>query len=247
MRAHWTVLLVVVLSLQAASSTAHARQDWPGEWHPGRPGPAAAESPPSTPTERIEHAAFRLELPHRAQKDGSPWQGSNCGPAVLGMVLDGFGLVGQSTDDLRFRSHTYQGTVGMRTGTALPPIARVAEDFGLQTFGLYADGGRFQTWSLDDIKEQLRLGRPVMTLVRLNLVPSYEDRLPRWNHYILLTGLAADGFYYSDPLQTDALVGSTGTIAADGLERAMRLSNIPLHAVAFGRSEPAPWRVSASE
>src|SRR5205085_9382495 len=71
----------------------------------------------------IDLPTFRLIVPFRTQKDGGPWQISNCGPATLGMLLDGFGVTGQATDDLRFRAHTYQGTVGMRTGTALEHVA----------------------------------------------------------------------------------------------------------------------------
>src|SRR3954471_4655927 len=87
-------------------------------------GPASAgvaQAAPGQPpvSQNLTQPVFRLIVPFRTQKDGSRWQGSNCGPATLGMLLDGFGMTGQDTDDLRFRAHTYQGTVGMRTGTAL--------------------------------------------------------------------------------------------------------------------------------
>jgi hypothetical protein len=192
-------------------------------------GPAVASVAPAA----IEDGQFRLAVPFRTQKDGGRWERSNCGPAVLGMVLDGFGIVGQATDDLRFRAHTYQGTVGMRTGTALEHIARVAEDFGVAAHGLYAPDGRFHTWTLDEIRAQLRQGRPVMPLVRLYLIPGYEGIGTRWGHYILLTGIAADGFTYSDPLQTDPVGGATRTIGADQLARAIGNSHIPGQAVAF--------------
>src|SRR3954464_4375239 len=139
---------------------------------------------------RIESPAFRLVVPFRTQKDGSRWQGSNCGPATLGMLLDGFGIADQATDDLRFRAHTYQGTVGMRTGTALDHIAHVAEDFGVGTHGLYNPDGSWHYWEIGDVVSELRQGHPVMPLVRLYQVPGYEGSLPRWGHYILLTGIA---------------------------------------------------------
>lgn len=242
MLVRWSLILMVALGPHLAASPAHAWQDWPGEWKPGRPALAQTVSATAS-LGRIEQPVFRLVIPHRTQKDGGRWQVSNCGPAALGMVLDGFGIVGQTTDDLRYRSHTYQGTVGMRTGTALQHIAQVAEDFGIPTFGLYGEGDRFRAWSLDDVREQLRLGRPVMPLVRLNLLPGNEEKLPRWNHYILLTGLTEDGFFYSDSLQTDPIVGSAGLIAASQLERAMRLSNIPDHALAFGGPNAPPLKV----
>ncbi len=79
------VLLSFVLSLVPTST--HAWVDWPGEWQSGRPTLTPAP---------IELPDFRLEVPFRTQKDGGRWQNSNCGPAILGMVLDGFGISGQA-------------------------------------------------------------------------------------------------------------------------------------------------------
>jgi len=200
-------------------------------------GPMSSIPAPAVDSSAIEEPVFRLSLPFRTQKDGGRWQTSNCGPAILGMVLDGFGVAGQSTDDLRHRAHTYQGTVGMRTGTALEHIAHVAEDLGVATQGLYASEGRFHSWTADEIRDQLRAGRPVMPLVRLYLLPGYGDMAARWGHYILLTGVTPDGFYYSDPLKADAAQGATGIIAGAQLERAMANSHIPGQAVAFGHRE----------
>jgi Papain-like cysteine protease AvrRpt2 len=204
----------------------------------------AAEEAASEPTSeradlaptRIDLPSFRLDIPFRTQKDGGRWQNSNCGPAILGMVLDGFGFAGHATDDLRLLAHTYQGTVGMRTGTALQHIAQVAEDLGVPTSGLYEPDGRFHAWSTDEIRERLRLGQPVMPLVRLYLVPGYEGSLPRWGHYLLITGIAPDGFYYSDSLKLDASEGAGRFIGPAQLERAMAGSHIPGQAVAFGGS-----------
>jgi hypothetical protein len=181
----------------------------------------------------VEPASFRLDIPFRTQKDGGPWQTSNCGPAALGMVLDGFGIVGQATDDLRFRSHTYQDTVGKRTGTGLQHIARVAEDFGVWSVGLYASRDEFHAWTIDEIREQLRLGRPVMPLVRLYLLPGYEGIGTRWGHYVLLTGISEGGFVYSDPLKTDPAAGKRNWISAAQLRSAIDNSHIPGQAVAF--------------
>jgi hypothetical protein len=191
----------------------------------------------------IDAAVFRLEVPFRSQKDGSRFQVSNCGPATLGMVLDGFGIVGQATDDLRFRSHTYQGTFGSRTGTALQHIARVGEDLGLSTYGLYSEPGQFNVWSMDDIRGQLRLGRPVMALVRLYLLPGNEGIGARWGHYVLVTGVAENGFFYSDSLQTSPGDGIARRVPAEQLERAMHASLVPGQAVAFGSPHTASLAV----
>lgn len=181
----------------------------------------------------IAELAFRLDIPFRTQKDGGRWQNSNCGPAVLGMILDAYGITGHATDDLRFRAHRYQGTVGMRTGTALEHIAHVAEDFGVRTVGLYDPDGRFHTWSVDEIRDQIRRGNPVMMLVRLYLLPGREGTGVRWGHYILLTGVVGDEFIYSDSLQTDLELGPRQRIPSARLDAAIGNSHIPGQGLAF--------------
>jgi Peptidase_C39 like family len=236
-------VLALILALQITSASAFAYEQHPGDWKPARLL-LSHEAQVAVVEPVIDAGAFRMAVPFRTQKDGTPWQGSNCGPAVLGMILDGFGQTGQSTDDLRFRAHTYQGTVGMRTGTALDHIAHVAEDLGVHAYGLYGADGSWRSWTVDDIREQLRLGRPVMPLVRLYLLPSYENSLPRWGHYILVTGMTENGFFYSDPLQLDAVNGTGGYMSADRLMRAMQGSHIPGQAVAFGGSAMLSWSPS---
>jgi hypothetical protein len=226
----WRHLAVMAAALAAVLTIVAA---------PVSPAAAAPEPPPST--QNLTQPVFRLIVPFRTQKDGSRWQTSNCGPAVLGMVLDGFGVTGQDTDDLRYRAHTYQGTVGMRTGTALDHVAHVGEDLGLSTVGLWAGEGAFHHWTVGEIADEVRRGHPVMPLVRLYLVPGYEGLAPRWGHYILITGIApGGGFYFSDPLKTDAVAGTTGLIPASQLERAMEASHIPGQATAFGGPKPLP-------
>ena len=220
------------------------------------PVPAAASEPPLPPDAahvptapvldpRLQAPNFRLLVPFRTQKDGGRWQTSNCGPATLGMILDGFGIPGHATDDLRVMAHTYQGTLGMRTGTGLDHVAHVAEDLGIRTHGLFAASGGFRSWTIEDVVAELRQGRPVMPLVRLYLVPGYEGMAPRWGHYILLTGQGPDGFYFSDSLKTDPAAGTGGVISARQLATAMGASHIPGQAVAF--SGPRPLAIWAPE
>jgi len=206
--------------------------------------PRNVKAAPSLAADSHDDATdFRLLVPFRTQKDGGKWQTSNCGPATLGMLLDGFGVEGQETDDLRFRAHTYQGTVGMRTGTGLEHIARVAEDLGLQAHGLYAADGSFHRWDVADVAAELRQGRPVMPLVRLYQVPGYEAMASRWGHYILLIGPAPGGFYFSDSLKTDPVAGTGGIISEAQLAAALASSHIPGQAVAFSGPRPlAIWQ-----
>ena len=201
------------------------------------------DPPERAAEQRLDAAAFRLVVPFRTQKDGGRWQTSNCGPATLGMILDGFGIADQATDDLRIQAHTYQGTLGMRTGTGLDHVAHVGEDLGIKTHGLFTADGGFRRWEVSDIVAELRQGRPVMPLVRLYLVPGYEGLAPRWGHYILLTGIGPDGFYFSDSLKTEAVAGTSGVISERQLMSAMAASHIPGQAVAFSGPRPLPvWQ-----
>jgi len=204
---------------------------------------ADGQSPEPQSEMRLDGSVFRLLVPFRTQKDGGRWQTSNCGPATLGMILDGFGLTDHATDDLRVRAHTYQGTLGMRTGTGLDHVAHVGEDLGVGTHGLFGPDGAFRRWGTSEILAELRQGRPVMPLVRLYLVPGYEGMAPRWGHYILLTGIGPDGYFFSDSLKTDAGAGTSGVIPERQLMSAMDASHIPGQAVAFSGPRPLPvWQ-----
>jgi hypothetical protein len=193
------------------------------------------------PAERQEIAfsSFRLAVPFRTQKDGSRFQGSNCGPATLGMVLEAFGMT-QSNDDLRFETHTYQDTVGRRGGTALQHMASVALDYGVAPLGLYAGREEFAAWTIDDVRSELRAGRPVIPLVKYRLLPGYEGSTVRYDHYIVLHGISGDGFVYHDPAQESPVKGASRWISAEQLDHAMSSASISRQAVAFDRSSHAP-------
>jgi hypothetical protein len=173
----------------------------------------------------------KVSIPWRSQLDGSAYAGSNCGPASLGMILDGFGI-GKSTYDLRYRSHTYQGTWGSYTGTALENLARVADDLGVSTRGLY-DGRRFRTWSIAELREELRQGHPVIILVKYRLLPGHIGSRAGDDHYIVVWDLDGDDFVYNDPAFTRGRDGYARVISAATLERATSSATIPGQAVAF--------------
>lgn len=173
----------------------------------------------------------KLSVPFRTQLDGSKFAGSNCGPASLGMVLDSYGI-SRTTEDLRYRSHTYQGTWGTYAGTGLDHLARVAEDLGVQTRGLY-EGRRFRAWSIADLREEVRQGNPVVVLTKYRLLPGHEGSGTSFDHYVVLWDIDGDGFVYNDPAFSTARSGLARTIGADQLESAMRAAIIPRHAVAF--------------
>jgi hypothetical protein len=177
-----------------------------------------------------------VEPPYRTQLDDSIYARSDCGPAVLGMALDDFGI-DQDTLELRRLTHTYQGTwPAVRVGTALQHVAHVAEDFGMSSYGLYddVDSGSFHEWSVDELAAQLGRGRLVIPLVRFGLLPGHEDTGVRWGHYILLYAVEGDGFRYQDPAVRPIEEGRARWISRDQLDRAMAPVWPPRQAVALG-------------
>lgn len=177
-------------------------------------------------------APLRLaSVPFRTQRDGSPYAGSNCGPAALGMVLESYGI-SQGTDDLRYLTHTYQGTWLRRGGTALQHMARVAEDFGLRAVGLY-EGDSFRRWSVADVRAEVEQGHPVIALVKYRLLPGREYSPVRYDHYVVLWDVTADGFIYNDPIYPAADEGYARFITNAQLDAAMAPAMEPRQAVAF--------------
>lgn len=175
-----------------------------------------------------------VEPPYRTQLDDSIYARSDCGPAVLGMVLADYG-VDEDTLDLRRLTHTYQGTwPAVRVGTALQHIAHVAEDFGLASYGLYNDDAdAFHQWSADEISTQVAAGRLVIPLVRFGLLPGHEDSGVRWGHYILLYAVEGDGFLYQDPAMRPITEGRGRWISREQLDRAMAPTWPPRQALAL--------------
>jgi ABC-type bacteriocin/lantibiotic exporter with double-glycine peptidase domain len=193
--------------------------------------PVLADTPPGAALVRQSP-----EPPYRTQLDDSVYARSDCGPAVLGMILDDYG-VHEDTLELRRMTHTYQGTwPAVRVGTALQYISQVAEDFGLTSRGLYEvdDASAYHQWSVEEIADQLQAGRLVIPLVRFGLLPGHEDTGVRWGHYILLYAVSGDGFMYQDPAVRPIEDGGRRWISREQLDRAMAPVWPPRQAVALG-------------
>jgi ABC-type bacteriocin/lantibiotic exporter with double-glycine peptidase domain len=211
----------------AAISAAVSMEDATGTSDPV----AAAELPFDRPA-IYTAASFRLPVPFRTQKDGSQFQGSNCGPAALAMVLEAYGI-SETNAELRFLTHTYQGTVGRRGGTALQHMATVGGDFGLEPIGLY-QGDDFRRWSVDDIRAQLRAGNVVIPLVKYRQLPGNERSTIRFDHYIVIYGLDGDRFLYHDPAYAAEEEGAARWITSGQLDAAIAPTFPPRQIVAFG-------------
>jgi Papain-like cysteine protease AvrRpt2 len=172
--------------------------------------------------------------PYRTQFDDSPYARSDCGPAVLSMALAAYG-VDRGLLELRQLTHTYQGTWPVvRIGTALQHVARVAEDLGLPTSGLYDPDGSFHSWSVDEVGAAIGAGRLVIPLVRFGLLPGHETTGVRWGHYILLFASDGEGFRYHDPAFRPIEEGPNRWISRDQLGDAMAPVFPSRQAVALG-------------
>lgn len=204
----------------------HAATPIRDTWYLDRLDLAAASAPPLAPVERVP--------PYRTQLDGSTYSPSNCGPAVLGMALDGYGIH-LDTLELRRITHTYQGTwPAVRVGTALQHIARVANEYGVAGHGLYGDADEFHRWSAADVADQVERGRWVIPLVRFGLLPGHESSGVRFGHYILIYAAHADGYLYHDPAFRPVELGPARWISRAQLDPAMAPVWPPRQGLALG-------------
>jgi hypothetical protein len=170
-------------------------------------------------------------VPFRTQRDESPYAGSNCGPAALAMVLESYGI-SQANDELRYLTHSYQGTWPRRGGTALQHMAQVGIDLGLQAGGLY-EGDGFRRWSVADVRTEVERGHPVIALVKYRLLPGREYSPVRYDHYVVLWDVTPDGFIYNDPIYPGGDEGYARFMTNAQLDAAMAPTMEPRQAVAF--------------
>jgi hypothetical protein len=185
-----------------------------------------------------EEAAYSLAVPYRGQLDGSPYAGSNCGPAALAMVLAAYGR-DVSIAELRAMVNDLQGTWGdPEAGTAIENLAVIARSHGLTPLDL-AEGARLRRWTLDDVRRHLAAGHPVVPQVWYRGLPARAQRSYNGDHYIVLVGYAGDEFIYHDPIDLDG-VGPAARITAGQLERAWRESDLPFAALAFAGPAERP-------
>jgi hypothetical protein len=186
-------------------------------------------------------ADVRLKVPYRTQLDGSDYEGANCGPTTLGMALEAFGL-NVAQPDLRNEVLVSEefSPDDVDAGSYIWALARVAQSRGLRTHGLYeSDGETLHRWSVDEVRANVRAGRPVIAQVVYRGLPGREDSGYYGDHYVVITGLMGDDFIYNDPIGGVAARESPGwdrVMSAEELGRAMRASDRPFAYTAFGLS-----------
>jgi len=178
----------------------------------------------------MEGSLISLDVPIRSQFDGSEYQAANCGPTALAMVLEGFG-VAVPTPQLRNLANRLQGTYDRDAGIALQYLGDIAALAGLRPIGL-RDGGQFHRWTVDEVRDEVRHGHPVITLVRMRELPDYAGSRSDTDHYVVVVGLDGQALLVNDPARPgDA--GFHRPLTPDQLERAWAASSIPRQALAL--------------
>ncbi|MGI9148437.1 MAG: LysM peptidoglycan-binding domain-containing protein [Chloroflexota bacterium] len=196
--------------------------------------PPARELPQAYPTDTAMDISH-VFAPYRSQLDGSPYAAANCGPTAAGMALEAFG-VSVSAPQLRVSALDAQHMYGNGVGTLITALAQVVQQNGLAAMDLRDETGGLRRWSLDDIRAHIQQGHPVIVQVRYRSLPGRGGVYYFGDHYILVTGVAGDGFLYNDPIDIDGL-GWDRVISSATLRVAMNASDqrYAYAAVAVGR------------
>jgi hypothetical protein len=161
-------------------------------------------------------ADVRIRVPYRTQLDGSDFAGSNCGPTVLGMALETFGL-NLAPSDLRgevLNSENFDPS-DADAGSFIWALAEVAQTYGVQAHGLYLEDGGLHRWTTEEIRASLLRGQPVIVQVIYRGLPGRGDSAYYGDHYIIVTGLLGENFLYNDP------IGGSSAHEAPGYDRVM--------------------------
>jgi hypothetical protein len=116
-----------------------------------------------------------IKVPYRSQIDGSPYADANCGPTVVNMVLESFGIR-VSQPQVRREVLSFQPLEDCDDcGTYIQSLAAVFSHRGLRVHNLRADDPeQFHPWTLDEIRSELRAGRPVIAQVFYRRSPVYR-------------------------------------------------------------------------
>lgn len=183
-----------------------------------------------------------LEVPYRSQLDGSPYATANCGPTSVVMALAYHGI--EATPwDVRVAAMKAQdswvdseGGYSDSYGVFVQHLATVVEQYGLRTSGLWRTEGAFRVdgpreWTLDDLRREVRAGRPVIVQVHFRSLPGRAGSPFRGDHYVVVHGAVGDELVYSDPMDRDG-GGPAQRIAPEALERAMAQASVPRAAFA---------------
>lgn len=195
--------------------------------------PAPRELPKAYPQDTAMDISH-VFAPYRSQLDGSLYAEANCGPTTVGMALDAFGISVPSRQ-LRAAALDAQHMYGNGVGTLITALAQVIEQQGLSALDLRQDDGSLHRWSLDELRDQITAGHPLVVQVRYRSLPGRGGVAYFGDHYILVTGVVGDSFLYNDPIDVDGL-GWDRIISGSALRTAMNASDARYAYTAFAVS-----------
>ncbi|MBI4321801.1 MAG: LysM peptidoglycan-binding domain-containing protein [Chloroflexi bacterium] len=207
---------VTVAELAAANGIKTLNLVFPGQVLaiPARTGTATGAAPEAAAS------PVTLQVLYRTQFDGSQYEESNCGPATLGMLMTYYDRWA-STDALRQSVNESTGYWGLDGGADWESLVYAAEARGLRVKGLYEGPKRYRKWTLTDVLEEARAGRPVMLLVRYWSLPGHEQSSWWGDHYIVFLGQTDSGeVLYHDSAFEGNVEGAYRTMSQERLLRA---------------------------
>jgi hypothetical protein len=172
-----------------------------------------------------------LDLPFRTQQDNTVYAPTNSGPASEAMVLGGFGT-DVAVADLRALMNGLDGNYSPGASPRIETMARVAERGGLNVLDLYR-GARFNEWTVEQVREMIRRGYPVMTLVQGAVLPGGTPPGVARERYITIIGIDGDDIIYHDPAYPDEGQGAARRIPARILEQGWLAASTPRLAAGF--------------
>ena len=158
-----------------------------------------------------------LDLPFRTQQDNTVYAPTNSGPASIAMVLGGYGT-DVAVSDLRALMNGLDGSFSPGATPRIETIARVAERGGLNVLDLYR-GARFNEWTVEQVREMIRRGYPVMTLVQGAVLPGGTPPGVARERFITVVGIDGDEIIYHDPAYPDEGQGASRRIPPRILEQ----------------------------
>jgi hypothetical protein len=172
-----------------------------------------------------------LDLPFRTQQDNTVYAPTNSGPASMAMVLGGYGT-DVAVPDLRALMNGLDGNYSPGATPRIETIARVAERGGLNVLDLYR-GARFNEWTVEQVREMIRRGYPVMTLVQGAVLPGGTPPGVARERFITVVGIDGDEIIYHDPAYPDEGQGASRRIPPRILEQGWLAASTPRLAAGF--------------
>ncbi len=178
-----------------------------------------------------------LDVPFRTQQDGTAYAETNAGIASLAMTLGAYGI-DVAVSDLRALANGLEGNFSAANRTRIETLTRIAERGGLNVMDLYR-GPRFNEWTVEQVRENIRRGFPVVTLVQGAVLPGGTPPGASRERFITIIGIDNDEIIYHDPAYPDEGTGAARRMSARTLEQAWLAASTPRLGAAFSQGPEA--------